>query len=231
MPKIDAILSRFNSFDKQISHEDFLLSILETYIDLFPVRDAYLMRYSAIGSLTAGVIAIRNSEALSIGAFRDDIRCFPVIFKAIQEKIVIYTQGKNYIRNMNAKYGIDSTSKELLIVPIYYNSCTFAYICSNTFRDNFKFEDDLKVSLSTFAFYTGKLINEHTSNTNNFILSSRELEVMRRVAEGESSKEIASLFSLSALTVNQYIKNSIKKLDAKNRTEAVIKLYKLGLIV
>lgn len=62
------------------------------------------------------------------------------------------------------------------------------------------------------------------------LLSKRELEVMQYAATGASAKEIAAAINISTLTVNQYIKTAIKKLDAKNRVEAVVKLCKLGIV-
>ena len=42
--------------------------------------------------------------------------------------------------------------------------------------------------------------------------------------------EIAASIQISDLTVNQYIKSAIKKLQAQNRVAAIVKLYKSGLI-
>jgi DNA-binding CsgD family transcriptional regulator len=55
-------------------------------------------------------------------------------------------------------------------------------------------------------------------------LSPRELQCLRLVAAGASSKAIATALGLSAHTVNQYIESAMRKLGAASRTEAVAKI-------
>ena len=47
-------------------------------------------------------------------------------------------------------------------------------------------------------------------------LSPRELQVLRLVAEGNSSKEIATVLTLSEQTVRSYRKTLMRKLGANN---------------
>lgn len=62
------------------------------------------------------------------------------------------------------------------------------------------------------------------------LLSSREQQVMRMVAEGVSSKEIASRLDLSAKTIENHRANLMKKLDVHSKLELVRYAAKLGLI-
>lgn len=52
-------------------------------------------------------------------------------------------------------------------------------------------------------------------------LSSREQEILKRVAQGLSNGEIADLLSLSRLTVESHTRNIYRKLAVKSRTAAV----------
>ncbi|MGQ0843251.1 MAG: response regulator transcription factor [Sporichthyaceae bacterium] len=52
-------------------------------------------------------------------------------------------------------------------------------------------------------------------------LTERELEVLRRAAEGESVREIASKLCLSDGTVRNYLSKIIGKLGARNRIDAI----------
>nr|WP_275581947.1 LuxR C-terminal-related transcriptional regulator [Brevibacillus fulvus] len=61
-------------------------------------------------------------------------------------------------------------------------------------------------------------------------LSKRELEVMKKVAWGESTKEMAQSMHLSEVTVKQYVNSAIKKLNAKNRSHAVAELFRKGIL-
>jgi DNA-binding NarL/FixJ family response regulator len=54
-----------------------------------------------------------------------------------------------------------------------------------------------------------------------FGLTVREKEILRYLAEGKANKEIANILFISAETVKSHLRNIFKKLNAKNRLEAV----------
>jgi len=56
-------------------------------------------------------------------------------------------------------------------------------------------------------------------------LSDREMEVLKWIAEGKSTWDIAMILRLSERTVNFHASNIIKKLDASNRAHAVAVAY------
>jgi LuxR family maltose regulon positive regulatory protein len=61
-------------------------------------------------------------------------------------------------------------------------------------------------------------------------LSERELEVLRLAADGLSNREIADRLCLAESTVKSHLNTIFRKLDAKNRTQAVAQARQLGLI-
>lgn len=61
-------------------------------------------------------------------------------------------------------------------------------------------------------------------------LSSREKEVLRYIADGNITKEIACLLEIEEETVRTYRKNLLIKLNARNTPEAVKKGYEMKLI-
>ncbi|MBS0199194.1 MAG: LuxR family transcriptional regulator [Proteobacteria bacterium] len=61
-------------------------------------------------------------------------------------------------------------------------------------------------------------------------LTQRELEVMRWIAEGKTSSEIAMILSIAERTVNFHTTCAMTKLEAPNRTAAVVRAVLLGLI-
>ncbi|HEY2063538.1 response regulator transcription factor [Amycolatopsis sp. NBC_01480] len=52
-------------------------------------------------------------------------------------------------------------------------------------------------------------------------LTARELEVLRLTAEGSSTVEVAARLYLSAGTVRNYLTNTVTKLNARNRVDAI----------
>lgn len=61
-------------------------------------------------------------------------------------------------------------------------------------------------------------------------LSERELTVLRRIAEGQSNKEIAEGLSVSVATVKLHVQELLLKLSASDRTQAAVKALRQGLI-
>jgi DNA-binding NarL/FixJ family response regulator len=61
-------------------------------------------------------------------------------------------------------------------------------------------------------------------------LSDRELEVLRSVARGHSNKIVADQLSISEHTVKNHLKNILSKLNADDRTHAVMIALKRGYI-
>ena len=61
-------------------------------------------------------------------------------------------------------------------------------------------------------------------------LSGRELQVLELVAEGMRNKEIAAALGISADTAGMHVKNLYAKLDVHDRTAAVAKAIRRGII-
>ena len=61
-------------------------------------------------------------------------------------------------------------------------------------------------------------------------LTSREMQVLREVAKGHTTKRLAKDLGLAAPSIETHLRNIFKKLGATNRGEAVSSALKLGLI-
>jgi DNA-binding NarL/FixJ family response regulator len=61
-------------------------------------------------------------------------------------------------------------------------------------------------------------------------LSSRELEVLRCLAQGKTTAQISSELFISDNTVKTHVRHILEKLEASNRAEAVSKAVQLGMI-
>jgi DNA-binding CsgD family transcriptional regulator len=62
------------------------------------------------------------------------------------------------------------------------------------------------------------------------MLNDREIDCLTWTAAGKTSAEIAEILGLSEHTVNHYLNKATKKLDTVNRTQAVAKALRVGLI-
>jgi DNA-binding NarL/FixJ family response regulator len=61
-------------------------------------------------------------------------------------------------------------------------------------------------------------------------LSGRQVEVLCRVAEGMSNKEIAAQLHVSDQTIKNHMTHILDKLYANDRTHAVVLAYRLGML-
>jgi len=61
-------------------------------------------------------------------------------------------------------------------------------------------------------------------------LTARQLECLRRIADGETSAEIAESLGLSKRTIDHYVQFACAKLGVRNRAQAVAQAIQLELI-
>ena len=62
------------------------------------------------------------------------------------------------------------------------------------------------------------------------LLSTRERDVLRRIARGESNVEIAEQLFLGLSTVKTYVNRLLTKLDLRDRTQAAVYAYEHGIV-
>ncbi|WP_084261875.1 LuxR C-terminal-related transcriptional regulator [Zymobacter palmae] len=72
-------------------------------------------------------------------------------------------------------------------------------------------------------------INQKKHNEN-IKLSEREKEVLRWSGDGKTADEIGMILNLSCSTVNFHLRNSMLKLNAPNKTSAIVKAIYLNLL-
>lgn len=95
---------------------------------------------------------------------------------------------------------------------------------------------------SIYALYKGgapmtpkiarKIIHEFQDEegVDQFLLTPREQELVKRVEEGLTYKEIGEKLGISIHTVHTHIKNIYEKLQAKDRNDAIIKARQRGIL-
>jgi DNA-binding CsgD family transcriptional regulator len=62
------------------------------------------------------------------------------------------------------------------------------------------------------------------------MLTEREIDCLNWTAAGKTSAEIAEILGLSEHTINHYLNRAAKKMNTVNRTQAVAKALRMGLI-
>jgi DNA-binding NarL/FixJ family response regulator len=84
--------------------------------------------------------------------------------------------------------------------------------------------------ISPLAFSASQLLSAINFQENKPVLSTRELEVVERLARGWSANQIAEDLFLSTATIKTHTASLYRKLECRNKTSAVTKANLLGLI-
>ena len=228
---IDEIV--IHNFIKKIEetplHEEQLLLVVKGVIELFPISDAYLFRYSPFGFLAEGLIKIDSKGLTSIRDIRDDVRSIPGVISAIRKRKAefvcdegVFTQSFQYVNLPSIV--------SYLVVPICFSGIVIGYTTSSNFTAPFKNDKKLLHSLTEYGKSVGRIFESATFPMNTNKLSKRETEVMQRLAWGESVKEMANSLNISEFTIKDYVKSVMRKLGTQNRVQAVADLLRRGII-
>ncbi len=93
----------------------------------------------------------------------------------------------------------------------------------------------ISITLGMWLGY--QLINSKTAVTTRSLsasipinLSERESQVLQLMADGHSNQEIADHLYISIHTVKTHTSNLFAKLDAKRRTQAIVRAKQMGII-
>ena len=83
---------------------------------------------------------------------------------------------------------------------------------------------------NAFAFFNEGRILRDIAKQKRPVLSPRESECLLWVAQGKTTQQIADQLMLNDRTVDEYIANAVRKLNASNRTHACARAIMLSLI-
>lgn len=75
-----------------------------------------------------------------------------------------------------------------------------------------------------------EILSAKNTPTNNVDLSKREIEILKYLAKGVKTSELADKLFISRTTVNNHIQHILKKLNAHSRLEAIRRAEQAGLI-
>ena len=77
---------------------------------------------------------------------------------------------------------------------------------------------------------SAQVISSTPSPDGNGSLTSRETEILKRLAKGHSTRTIATQLNISSATLNNHVKHILTKLDAHTRLEAIRSAERAGVI-
>lgn len=81
--------------------------------------------------------------------------------------------------------------------------------------------EDLPRERPSAEFPSGSLKN---------VLSAREIDVLRLIAQGKTNRQITQELMVSLSSVKTYVQRVIKKLGVSDRTQASVRAVEMGLL-
>nr|WP_249310506.1 response regulator transcription factor [Bacillus sp. FJAT-49736] len=227
--------------------DEAIQNIAYGYAQYLPFERCALFKYSNTDETGLGLFGyhFNNEEIRNI---KENVDNIPSLYKSITKLHPSNEAMKNfqpiYISNASKEfpnhYVRHFQLESVIVAPIYVPSegeLIAAAILDQGPGKHFEVDSSTFTALLKFGQSAGELLMKF-SNTDKWKvldsrvvqLSSREIDVLELLAEGASTTEAAEKLHLSEYTVRDYISNIMKRLNAKNRTEAAVKAIRFGLI-
>jgi len=181
--------------------------------------------------LSAGIVS--NSNELEINLHKIQIDML------IADSVLILDDNSLMLKNIRVNFpGIpimvltNGLSKTEVNELIKNNIKTIVY--KNIDREEFRFA--MEATLNKKKFFSGEVIDLLTEqtitkrNSGNATLTTSELEIVKLIAGGMTTKEIANKKNISFHTVISHRKNIFKKLSINNSSELIMFAIRKGLI-
>ncbi|WP_211653413.1 response regulator transcription factor [Planococcus alpniumensis] len=210
------------------NQEQSMVEMLKVFVNQCQMAEAYFFRYSIIGFLGEGIISLEQEKIKHIPELRYDIRSLPTIEAALLERKAKYYEGQEIFEKTSSNYVIDSTVRSFLVTPVFTGTTVHGFIYG--INQETVCSPELLDHMTKFGEQAGKILCSFSISQSHTLLSTREWEVMREIAWGAATKEIAGRLDISEATVKQYVKQAVKKLGVSNRTHAVAELMRRGAI-
>ncbi|WP_102346255.1 helix-turn-helix transcriptional regulator [Bacillus sp. Marseille-P3661] len=217
--------------DKATTNEEKHILYIRGLIEMFPIKNVFLFRFSPIGFTAEGVIQLdENGELNTIEDVRDDLRTLPIIQSAIINRQAEFISKETYLTHSSSS-AVPTLVSSMLIIPICLSANVVGYTVSTKFTKDIEPQlESLLSTLTVFGKMFGKVLESEFQYYPIVALSKREIEVMQRLAHGNSIKEMSERMNISEHTVKDYIKSAVKKTKAMNRLHATIILLRKGII-
>ncbi|WP_256833105.1 helix-turn-helix transcriptional regulator [Parageobacillus thermoglucosidasius] len=222
-------------------------NITSGFVNYLPFERCALFAYSSTDQSGFGLYGyqLNNEEIKNIN---ENIDGLPLIKNYIQRLQLLGGHIKNlppiYVseasEGLPIKYVKQFQLESIVIAPIYVPSeskLIGAAILDQGPGKPFKISNEIFTTVMKFGQSAGEILAKFGGGRPKFPkasetshLSPREIEVLKLVAEGASTYEAAKKLHLSEYTVRDYVSTVLQKLNAKNRTEAIVKAIRDGII-
>lgn len=146
------------------------------------------------------------------------------------KKPVFLKNPHNYIKEEHIHlFNLSS----VIFVPIVHDQQLFGWLTFDQLGEEFDYSMDELTLLEQVGKRLGLYLSrkdDEVSIGTDIQLTERESMILYLLAEGYNNKKMAELLQLSEHTVRDYVSSLMTKFKAKNRTQAVVYGFRLGLL-
>lgn len=101
---------------------------------------------------------------------------------------------------------------------------------AQTLRDAASDDVTLSTGLANVMLDEVRRIDPEPAEESDRIVTKREVEVLQLIADGCSTQEVADSLYISQKTVKNHLASIYQKLDARDRTQAVLQAVRMGIV-
>jgi DNA-binding CsgD family transcriptional regulator len=242
----DSVIMFNESIMRSQNFKEAVETITAGFVNYLPFERCALFSYSVDEQMGFGLFG-HHIDNQAIQGITEDISNLPIIQNNLQ-LLELFGKKLDYLQPIyiaDAHVGFPVTYikqfnlKSVIIAPIFVassNKLLGAAILDQGPGKTFKVAQETFTALIKFGQSAGEILAKFTSNQKGGILndrvnlSPREIEVLQLMAEGYSTTEAASFLNLSEYTVRDYVSAIMQKMEARNRTEAVARALREGMI-
>lgn len=160
----------------------------------------------------AFVLTKKNKTSLLIEQYTQDCDIHQVLLKTMPQILIappaVFEGHHKTIRNQKELHGLQTVG----LIYAYHHPDTLSHF------NKLIYLGDKNQTITTIIdnlLLTPSQNNPNKSTSSSDILSEREKDVLKLLAEGSSTKQIAETLFISPHTVNAHRKNIMRKLDIK----------------
>ena len=201
--------------------------LLKTFHEYFPSEVSQLFRYSRLDDSFSGVLQYKDYKVNSLQHIHEYMKMNEHIHRHLKENKVKLFQGNRLQISIGGQYLAPVIIEDLFLIPISLNDVVIAFFTG--LNIDFNMSESVIEEANDFRFAVSELLSEgKVMSKHDF--PEKEIKILKYVSYGYSTKEIAESMNFSEANIKYFIKTVMDKTNSRNRTEAVAKLFRLGIL-
>lgn len=241
----DSVIMFTETVLRSRNYNEAVENITAGFVNYLPFDRCALFSYSVDEQMGFGLFG-HHLDNNAIQNITENISNLPIIQNNLQ-LLELFGKSLDYLQPIYIKdaeigfpgeYIKQFNLRSVIIAPIFLasnNTLLGAAILDQGPGKYFKVGQEIFSALIKFGQSAGEILAKFSADqeeitTSEINLSPRELEVLQLMAEGFSTTEAANFLKLSEYTVRDYVSAIMHKMEARNRTEAVARALREGLI-